>query len=215
MFKTMIMHSPTRQMPSIRIIGVLVATLAMLSACDPNRPNRELSNRLEQDGYSFLPPVEPGWLIANRATNSVALVKSGQVEGQSFVVEATPLALDSVDDVSALVEFAKRTQQQDLPRPRFRFQMHDVSEIQIAGANCALSHILAEDRNPETGSNVATAMLIETVGTICAHPSRPGTGVALMYTHRSFPEDRDRGFEANAMRVLQTQLFNDATRQAN
>lgn len=204
---------PSRCRLSIQTIGVLVVSIVTLSACDPNRLNPELSKRLELDGYSFVPPVEPRWLIANRSPNRVALIKAGKVEGQSYVVEGTHVELDHVDSRSRLIEFAKRSQQDDLPRPRFRFQSHEVSEMQIDGANCALSRMLVEDRNPETGSNVATAMLVETVGTICKHPSRTKIGVALMYTHRSFPEDRDRGFEARAMRVLQTQLFSAETSQ--
>jgi len=103
--------------------------------------------------------------------------------------------------------------ERDLPRPRFRVQEHDVTDVRIAGAQCALSHMVAEDRDPETGSNVVTAMLVETVGTVCIHPADASIGVSLSYSHRSFPEDRDRGFEAYATPLLQTQQFGDLNKQ--
>jgi hypothetical protein len=91
-----------------------------------------------------------------------------------------------------------------------------MSNLQISSAECAMSHVIAEDRDPGTGSNVVTAVLIEAVGTICVHPSRPDLGIAMIYTHRSFPEDRDRGFEALASTVLRTQQFSgDAGRGDN
>jgi len=50
-------------------------------------------------------------------------------------------------------------------------------------------------------------MLVESAGTVCMHPMTPGLGITLNFTHRSFPEDRDKAFEAYAESVLRTQQF--------
>jgi len=188
-----------------------IATLIMfyvLSGCAiPGSADPDLSKRLEQNGYSFMPPDQTGWFIAERTSDRVALAKVGRVEGQAYLIEGAQLALDDVSTSAQLTRFADDLFKHDLPPPRFRIRQQDISETSIAGAQCALSHIVAEDREPEIASNVMTAMLVESAGTVCMHPMTPGLGITLNFTHRSFPEDRDKAFEAYAESVLRTQQF--------
>jgi len=192
-----------------------VILIAALTGCDPNKINDELSERLEQDGYSFMPPDESGWFIGQRSAGQITLLKAGRVEGQSFLIEAGQLPLDKLSGTDELPSFTEETQIKTFPRPRFRIREHDISDLQISGANCAMSHVVAEDRDPGTGSNVVTAVLVDAVGTICIHPSRPNLGIAMNITHRSFPEDRDRGFEARGLTILRTQQFSDSKGQGD
>jgi len=202
----------------LRFIGA-VATAAiavLLTGCNPNKMGGELSERIEMDGYSFLPPVDPGWLIASRSTQKITLLKSGNMDGQSYLIEGGHVALDTLAESDGLLDFTEMTHRNVFPQPRFRIREHDMSDLQIFGADCAMSHVVVEDRDPGTGSNVVTAVLIDAVGSICVHPTRPDLGIAMIYTHRSFPEDRDRGFEALASSVLRTQQFGgDAGRGDN
>lgn len=202
----------------LRFIGAATAAaiVVLLTACDPNRMGGELSKRVEMDGYSFLPPVDPGWLIASRSTEKITLLKAGNMEGQSYLIQGAHVALDTLAESNGLLDFTEMIHRNEFPQPRFRIREHDMSNLQISGAECAMSHVIAEDRDPGTGSNVVTAVLMDAVGTICVHPSRPDLGIAMIYTHRSFPEDRDRGFEALASSVLRTQQFSgDASRGDN
>ena len=202
----------------LRFIGAVAtaAIVVLLTGCDPNRIGDELSSRVEMDGYSFLPPVDPGWLIASRSKEEITLLKAGNMEGQTYSIQGRHVALDSLADSGGLLDFTEMTHRNVFPQPRFRIREHDMSDLQISGADCAMSHVVAEDRDPGSGSNVVTAVLIDAVGTICVHPSRPDLGIAMIYTHRSFPEDRDRGFEALASTVLRTQQFSgDAGRGDN
>jgi hypothetical protein len=212
------MNSTLTRHALLRFIGAVAAAAiaVLLTGCDPNRMGDELSERVEMDGYSFLPPVDPGWLIASRSTEKITLLKAGNMEGQSYLIEGGHVALDSLAESDGLLDFTEMTHRNVFPQPRFRIREHDVSDLQISGADCAMSHVVAEDRDPGTGSNVVTAVLLDAVGTICVHPSRPDLGIAMIYTHRSFPEDRDRGFEALASSVLRTQQFGgDAGRGDN
>lgn len=210
------MHDTLTRHTFLRSTGVAAAVfIAMLAGCDPNKINDDLSKRLEQDGYSFMPPDESGWLIAKRSPDQVTLLKAGKMEGQSYLIEAGHVPLDKLAGTDGLVVFTEATHSKMFPRPRFRIREHDTSALQIAGTNCAMSHVVTEDRDPGTGSNVVTAVLIDAVGTICIHPTRPGIGIAMIVTHRSFPEDRDRGFEARGLNILQTQQFGGGTKQGD
>ena len=138
------------------------------------------------------------------------------MEGQSYLIQGGHVALDTLAGSDGLLDFTEMTHRNEFPQPRFRIREHDMSDLQISGTDCAMSHVVAEDRDPGTGSNVVTAVLIDAVGTICVHPSRTDLGIAMTYMHRSFPEDRDRGFEALASTVLRTQQFSgDAGRGDN
>ncbi len=208
------MHYTLTKHTLLRFTGAIASAFVFaLAGCDPNKPADELSKRVEQDGYSFLPPVEPGWFIANRSPEKITLLKAGDMEGQSYLIEAGHMPLDGLARSGGLITFTETTHRKAFPRPRFRIREHDISELQISGADCAMSHVVAEDRDPGTGSNVVTAVHMEAVGTICIHPSRADLGITMIYTHRSFPEDRNRGFEGHAMSILQTQQFSDDTGQ--
>jgi len=192
------------------VAATILFITVMLGGCSSmNLPGKGMTERLEQNGYSFMPPPEPEWFIADRTPDRIALARLGWVEGQTFLAEGSLLNLDDLRSPEQLVRYVEDMHDRDLPRPRFRIQEHDVTDARISGARCALSHIVAEDRDPETGSNVVTAMLVETVGTVCIHPTDASIGVSLSYSHRSFPEDRNRGFEAYATPLLQTQQFDE------
>ncbi|UCH48428.1 MAG: hypothetical protein JSU95_01005 [Betaproteobacteria bacterium] len=192
-----------------------VVLLGALTGCSiPGSPDPELSERLEQNGYSFMPPAETGWFITQRSANQVAIAKLGKVEGQTYLIEGAPMAVNELNEPSRLTDFVKQRDRRNFPGPRFRLREHEVSQIRIAGAQCALSQVVAEDRDPETGTNVVTAMLIETVGTVCIHPTNTNVAITLTLSHRSFPEDQDRAFKAYAQSLLETQQFSPFNNQA-
>lgn len=198
---------------SFRDIIALTLLAALTGCAIPGRPDPALSERLEQNGYSFIPPDEAGWFIAERSSNRVTLARLGKVEGQTYLIEGAHLALDKLASASRLAEFVEDLHRRDLPMPRFRIREYEISEIRIAGAQCVLSHIVAEDRDPETGTNVVTAMLVESAGTVCIQPTMAELGITLNVSHRSFPEDRDRAFKAYADNLLQTQQFSSVVPQ--
>ncbi len=198
---------------SFRFISALILLAALPGCSVPGSRDSELSERIEQSGYSFMPPSETGWFIAERSANRIAIIKFGKVEGQTYLVEAAHLNLDAPAEPSRLTDFVAKRDKRSLPPPRFRLREYDVSQVWIAGAQCAQSRIVAEDRDPETGTNVLTAMLVETIGTVCIHPGNASLAITLTVSHRSFPEDQDRAFKAYAQSLLQTQQFSPLNHQ--
>lgn len=190
---------------------LLLGVAAGLTACaGTGRDSLKLPDRIDLESYSFQSPTEENWFIAEQSGDRIALAKQGRVDGETFVIEGNRVGLGADIDPDTLVSQVRDSQTRDLPQPRFRIYQHDVSQTRIDGATCALSHMVTEDRDPGTGTNVATSMLVESVGTVCILPSDPGSAVSLSYTHRSFPEDRDRAFAQIATSLLQTLQFGSA-----
>lgn len=192
---------------------VLLGLPILLAGCAAGGSKPDLTQRIEQNAYSFQPPGQDGWFIANRSADRITLAKAGRMEGETYLIEGSHLDLAGLSESDSLVDFAADLSSRSLPAPRFRIREQDTTNIVIADAQCALTHIVAEDRDPGTGSNVLTAMLLDTVSTICEHPATAQLGILMTFTHRSFPEDRDRAFEAYAQSVLQTQRFSPADAQ--
>lgn len=189
---------------------VLLGLLVSLAGCATGDSKSDLKQRIEQNGYSFQPPGQDGWFIASRSADRITIAKAGRMEGETYLLEGSHLDLAGLSEVNGLVDFAADLSSRSLPAPRFRIREEDTTNITIGDAQCAMSHIVAEDRDPGTGSNVLTAMLLDTVSTVCKHPASAQLGILMTFTHRSFPEDRDRAFEAYAQSVLQTQQFSPA-----
>ena len=186
---------------------LLLGLLISLAGCATGGSKSDLKQRIEQNGYSFQPPGEDGWFIASRSPDRITIGKAGRMEGETYLLEASHLDLAGLSQSDGLVDFAANLASRSLPAPRFRIREEDTTNVAIGDAQCAMSHIVAEDRDPGTGSNVLTAMLLDTVSTVCKHPTSGQLGILMTFTHRSFPEDRDRAFEAYAQSVLQTQQF--------
>ena len=194
---------------------LLLGLLTVFGGCAAGGSKSDLKQRIEQNGYSFQPPGQDVWFIASRSADRVTLAKAGRMEGETYLIEGSHLDMAGLANSNGLVDFAADLSSRSLPTPRFRIREEDTTNIVIADAQCAMTHVVAEDRDPGTGSNVLTAMLLDTVSTVCKHPTSTQLGILMTFTHRSFPEDRDRTFEAYAQSVLQSQQFSPIDTRVN
>lgn len=190
---------------------IAALALLILTACGgpPLKPG-ELAlppKRLEQRGFSFLPPNEPGWLVAQRTPQLLSLAKPGVMEGDTSTVQAAYLPLPQFGSAQELTRYVKNTREKEAPSPRFHVMLHEISAQSVGGAQCALSHLLVQDREPSSASRTVAAVLIETLALVCPHPKNPALGIALTYTHRSYPEDQDGAFVDRGIAVLSTLQF--------
>jgi hypothetical protein len=189
----------------------LVACLLALCSCSAvKKDENQLPNppkRLQQHGFSFLPPAEDEWWIAQKGADSLVIARLGKVEGDSHAIEATTLQMPPSAIKLDRNRSVKELREKGLGPPRYRIRTHDISEQSVGQVACTLSYLLIEDRQPETGASTVGAMLLESMSLICPHPQDAGTSTMLTYTHRSFPEDQDKSFKARAGAVLATVQF--------
>ena len=189
---------------SATAVVLLCALLA--GGCAGNKPKSvELpvpAQRLELNGYSFLPPEEKEWFVAERGPDFIGLAKAGKYIGQTLTIQGVRVALPATPATLMLVNHVRGSELKSLPPPRFRVRSHEVVPITVNGAACVMSQIEVEDREPAATTGPIVALLMETFSLTCRDAAQPGSGVQLSYTHRSYPEDRDAGARARAEAVL-------------
>lgn len=195
----------SRRLP--RHVAVAIALAALLTtACAGNKPKSvELpvpAQRLNFDSYSFVPPEEKEWFVAERGPDFIVLAKAGKYIGQTLTIQSARVTMPPTPATLLLVNHVRSSELKALPPPRFRIRAHEVVPTTIDGATCVMSQVEAEDREPTATTGPIVALLMESFSLTCRDTARAGSGVQLSYTHRSFPEDRDSGLRPRAEAVL-------------
>lgn len=196
-----------QRLPSCALAAIaLCAVLAAGCAGSKSKPKSiELpvpAVRLNFDSYSFLPPQEKEWFVAERGDDHVVLAKVGKYFGETLTIQSTRVPLPPAPATLLLVNHVRGNEVKSLPPPRFRIRAHEVVPATVNGANCVMSQLEAEDREPAATTGPIVALLMETFTLTCRDDARAGSGVQLSYTHRSYPEDRDPGLRPRAEAVL-------------
>jgi hypothetical protein len=194
----------------MRLLALFCAAV-LLFGCASSRPkNGELPNppqRLQQRGWSFLPPAEDRWFMVQKAPEALVIARVGRLANDTQAIEATLLPMQAFASSLERNRFVKSLREQVVPAPRYRIRAHELSDQAVAQATCTVSYLLVEDRQPDTGTSTVGAVLIESMSLICPHPNDRSVGTMLTYTHRSYPEDQDRAFKARAGAVLNSFQF--------
>lgn len=189
-----------------------LTTLLLLACAGPKPKDGQLPDppqRLAQRGLSFLPPAEKDWWIAQKGTDTLVIARTGKLDGDARAVEASLIPAPTFASSLERNRYVRSLREQALPAPRFRIKAHDLSDRTVDTTSCSLSYLLAEDRQPDTGTNTVGSVVIESMSLICPHPRNPAVAAMLTYTHRCYPEDQDPVFKARAAAVLDTMQFED------
>lgn len=189
-----------------RTAPIAWALCATLAACasQPKEPPR-----IMMQGFSIARPLEktPTWMVARQGPDLTVIGKQGRYSGESFVMQATIVALPAFDSPAQLLRHVESTQRKDIDPKLFRLYKYEIKPQKYHDQTCALSLVEAAERVPDqsTGSPVNT--LVETMTLICPHPKAPTRAISMAYTHRHFPEDVDPMFTEEGALLMQTLEF--------
>ncbi|MEX0958342.1 MAG: hypothetical protein WDZ63_03555 [Burkholderiales bacterium] len=197
----------------LSITSALLLIVLMLGACAGNeRKSGELpypAKRLTQKGYAFMPPNEPYWFIAGRDESQLLLVRQRTLTDESVSIVAGYVDLPEASATDTLVSHVRISDQQAVQSSRYRVQEHEVEAHAVGNVVCTRSYMLVEDHEGERAARTIGAILLETLTLICPHPSDNRLGVSLTYSHRFYPEDRDRQLAAKGMAMFESLEFTD------
>jgi hypothetical protein len=193
-------------MKRLLAIGVLA-----LAACQSMAPKpQELPyppQRVFQNTYSFMPPVELGWVQLVRTGNELAFARPGRNPDETFAIQGRVFRLPAYGSREEFAEIIRKGLAEQAADPRYRVLKHDMIADPSKETSCLRSHFVAEDTTAVKRTATPGSMVLEVMTRSCAHPKNPNFAVTLVYSHRYYPEHADAKFADKADQLLSSMEF--------
>lgn len=193
--------------------AVAAASIAALSGCAsaPEQPPElpAAPQRITQQGYSLMPFDEHGWVVGPRDQYRLTLGKYGAHPDETFAIQGIVSQLPEFNSAEEFLRIVKEGQAADTDSERFTILQHDVVLDTSKNAQCARSHLIAEDRSAVTKTAKADAMILEAATLTCAHPGDKRVGVHVLYSHWHHEGQSDPAFMEKADQLMRSVEFED------
>jgi len=194
----------------LRMLALLVASSLLIGCAVPARNLVELTlppQRIQMQGYSFMPLDEPGWLMAQRADSRIALVRYGASQDETYVIQGGLLPLAPFASRADFARAVLAAQKADINPGRFKPSRHEVVAVDGYPADCVRSYAAAEDMHPQRRDGRSGSMILRIATLICMHPRSNGVAITVSYSHRHNPGEDDPLFEERATNVISSVRF--------
>jgi hypothetical protein len=183
----------------------LLASVLLCCGCGGSKPlsAKDQSTRVEQRGYSILPPPGAGWYLAARSPEVVTFTKDTGTPARTFRAIAEIRPADAPYDSPSNYLAARQREVEQMDSNRYRVTEQAVALDDRLGRFCIRYQIRAEDRGPEsegTPDQQAEAFarwlierppILEIHGYRCLHPNAPEYEVEVSYSQRAKAEQLD------------------------
>lgn len=156
-------------------------------------PVKGTQTRIEQRGYSVLPPEGEKWFSMKTAPGSVAFIKKmddSPVHTFSTVVIAAPFTLrfNSPEEFKAFVE---KGQKADTNPNRFDILEYDISFDDRFGPYSVRSHVVSVDRQAKVSPVDTQFLILEITSYTFIHPDSPDLVLNVQYSDRYKKGEKD------------------------
>lgn len=189
---------------------ILILPMLLVVSCGPRLVELpQPPERINQYGYSFMPPDEPGWKIAGRKSQHVILGREGEGSDATLIIMANNSPAPRFSSNVAFEAYVREEVHRSGDAERFKVEKEEVTMIRHAGADCARVHAVSIDHQAVKRSARKGDMMLELLQYVCRHPDHDGTVTTLGYSLRSYPDDRDPQFAEKASRLLDSLQFSD------
>jgi hypothetical protein len=200
------------EMKLLTRLGMLCVFL-IITGCASMQPQSQLQEvptppgRMLQNGYSFVPLNEKGWLIADWNVFHLTLVKVGKHPDETVAIQALPFRLPAFKTNEELVRLVREGQAKDTDPQRFKIIKNEVVSYPMKVTACARSYFLAEDRAAVKRSTRSGNMILEVSTLTCAHPDDRSVGISIIYSQRYYPGQGDPDFKKKAEEIIKSVEF--------
>ena len=160
-------------------------------------------------GFSLVPPNDPGWVVISNTRVEFALRKDGADRDESYVVHGRVMKLPEFPTRDAFFTAASKPPPVLSTSGRFRYLSYSTRSAPEKGEMCVRNSSVAEDHNPARPSSRTDLMILEVYSLVCAHLQRPTAGIMVIYSQRYYPGNRDPRLEMSADKLFATVTFTD------
>lgn len=157
-------------------------------------PYQEFSNPILQ----VHAPDSDGWSGITQTPDRIAFGKSGSTAGESFVAAVVLFRIPEFPNSEAFTEYIREGVIKDLPSDRFEATDSNIQYSSERGYPCVRYHAIAIDRKARTSVFVTKKLRLEDFALYCQHPTKPGLGFSVSFSHRGGDADEKIDAEAAA-----------------
>jgi hypothetical protein len=187
MLPSLIAASVTVLLPLFRDV-LVAATPPAIS------PSQDFSNPILQ----VHAPASSGWHGIAQSADRIAFAKSGSNADESFVAAVFLFHIPLFPTSDAFTEYVRQGVNKDSPADRFETIESNVQYSSEREYPCVRYHGISNDRKARTSGLFKQALRIENIALYCQHPSRPGLGFSISFSHRGGSADEKMDTEAAA-----------------
>lgn len=196
----------TNQRWSIRLALILSMTTVFslfgavsVAATPPSvSPNQDFSNPILQ----IHAPASDGWHGLSQTPNRIAFAKSGSTAEESFVAAVFLFRIPTFEKSDAFTDYVREGIIKDSPSDRFETIELSVLYSTEREYPCVKYHGISIDRHASTSALFYKKLRIENIALYCEHPSRPGLGFSISFSHRG--GSADEKIDADALAFIES-----------
>ena len=143
-------------------------------------PDQDFSNPILQ----IHAPASSGWYGSERSPVLIAFKQAGASAHETFVAAVFLFHLPAFPNSDAFTEFVREGIVKDAPTDRFEILESNVQYTPERAYPCVRYHGISQDRKARISAFSTQEMRLEIISLYCQHPTRPGLGFSVSFSHR-------------------------------
>jgi hypothetical protein len=157
-------------------------------------PHQEFSNPILQ----IHAPGSDGWYGVAQTPDRIAFGKSGSTAGETFAAAVVLFRIPVFPNSAAFTEYVREGAIEDSPSERFETIESNIQYSSEREYPCVKYHAITNDRRARTSAFSTKKLRLENFALYCQHPTKPGLGFSISFSHRGGSSDEKIDAEAAA-----------------
>ncbi len=184
------------------VLPAIIILVGCSTAATSPRPLPVPPQRITLDGYSLLPPNEPGWMSAPVSPGKLALGKRGDAPDQTTTIQANSISIEPYKTTEEFINSINRFHMAKLPPDRMKVLKYEAELDRSRPEKCVITDIAVEDTQAVKRSAPVKGSMIMAIHTLtCVLPGKSSAGFSVAYSQRYYPENIDPDFMKKAESV--------------
>jgi hypothetical protein len=179
---------------SIMALSLLFGETSLATTHPAVSPYQEFSNPILQ----IHAPDSDGWSGVTQTSDRIAFGKSGSTAGESFVAAVVLFRIPTFPNSDAFTEYVREGVIKDSPSDRFETIESNIQYSSEREYPCVRYHGITNDRKARTSAFFQKKLRLENFALYCQHPTKPGLGFSVSFSHRGGSAERKIDAEAAA-----------------